>query len=72
MLSFSGKMFGIDAHGQIRTDDAQLYDVQPKTFAMFQKLHGKEAVEALESFAVNVLINQNITNDGYFVKIVKK
>lgn len=62
-------MFGSDANGKIRTDNAQLYEVLPKTFAMFNKLHGKEAAEALELFATNVLVNESIPNDGYFTKI---
>ncbi|BCN30683.1 hypothetical protein [Anaeromicropila herbilytica] len=36
---------------------------------MFNKLYGKEAVESLEVFAIRVLVDKKIPNDGYFKKI---
>ena len=65
MLSFMGKAFGNDAYGEIWLDE-KIYNVLPKTFRKFSGMHGKEAVYALEEFAREVLIDQEVVNDGFF------
>lgn len=53
----------------IVTIGTQKYEVLGKTMQKFKNRFGKDAVEGLELFAIEVLITHKVSNDGYFRKI---
>lgn len=67
MLSFTGKAWGEDAHGEIWLD-GKIYNVLPKAFQLFSGMHGLEAVNALEKFAWKVLVDEEVINNGFFCR----
>lgn len=67
-VNYVGVMPGRRGKGTV-TVGTQKYEVLGKTMQKFENYFGEEAIERLESFAIDVLITHKVANDGYFRKI---
>lgn len=64
-VCYSGDMPGGHARGVIMIG-GKTYEVRKKTMLKFQDCFGREAIEGLECFAIDILVNHKIQNEGYF------
>lgn len=67
-IVYVGEMPGYKAKGIVKVGK-QKYEVLENTMQKFKNRMGKEAIEELECFAIDVLVTHKMKNDSYFRKI---